>query len=83
MKLGSPTGYLKGIEMSRTNLAEPKTVQENDRGQWFDDGITKAFEYAESNKVVKLDRRAVACDAYLDGFLDGIAYYILERKQEK
>jgi len=47
-----------------------------DRGKWFDDGLTKAMEYAESGKNTKLIKEGIACDAYLDGFLDGIAYFI-------
>jgi len=51
------------------------------RGKWFDDGLTKAYEYAESGKNTKIDKRGVACDAYLEGFLDGIAYFIAQGKQ--
>ena len=50
-----------------------------DRGKWFDDGLTKAYEYAQSGKNTKLAKEGVACDAYLEGFLDGIAYFISER----
>jgi hypothetical protein len=57
------------------------TTEAQERGKWFEDGLTKAYEYAESPKVVKIDRNAVACDAYLDGFLDGIAYFITEGKR--
>jgi hypothetical protein len=59
-------------------LYQPKedymTDEEIQRGTIFDQALTKAYEYAESDKVIKLDRRACACDGYLQGFLDGVAY---------
>ena len=50
------------------------TDEELERGTIFDHALTKAYEYAESDKVVKVDRRACACDGFLDGFLAGVAY---------
>ena len=52
----------------------------HDKGKWFDDGLTQAFAYAKSDKIVKIAREGVAVDAYLEGFLDGIAYFITEMK---
>jgi hypothetical protein len=49
------------------------------RGKWFDDGMTKAYEYALSQKNLKVAKEGVMVDAYLDGFLDGIAYFIAEK----
>jgi hypothetical protein len=73
-------GKLKNLLIdTNTALLQEEASQ---RGKWFDDGLTKAFEYAESGKVVKLDGRGIACDAYLDGFLDGIAYFITEKNHD-
>ena len=51
------------------------------RGKWFDDGLTKAFDYAQSGKNLKLAKEGICVDAYLEGFLDGIAYFITEGKR--
>jgi hypothetical protein len=45
-----------------------------ERGAIFDHALTKAFAYAESGRNTKLIKDGIACDAYLDGFLDGVAY---------
>lgn len=45
-----------------------------DRGTIFDHALTKAYEYAESGRNMKLVKEGIACDAYRDGFLDGVAY---------
>ena len=63
-------------------LLNHPTPEESQRGKWFDDGLTKAFEYAESGKNTKIDKKGVACDAYLEGFLDGIAYFITEKNHD-
>jgi hypothetical protein len=44
------------------------------RGAIFDHALTKAFAYAESGKNNKLIKEGIMVDAYLDGFLDGVAY---------
>lgn len=49
-----------------------KVVEE--RGKIFDHALTKAFEYADSGKNNKLFKEGISCDAYLQGFLDGVAY---------
>lgn len=49
-----------------------KVVEE--RGKIFDHALTSAYEYAESGRNTKLAREGIMCDAYLQGFLDGVAY---------
>jgi len=49
-------------------------MQPKDRGTIFDHALTKAYEYAESGRNDKLAKEGIACDAYRDGFLDGVAY---------
>ena len=44
------------------------------KGTIFDHALTKAYEYAESGRNNKLAKEGIACDAYRDGFLDGVAY---------
>jgi hypothetical protein len=51
------------------DMQDPK-----DRGTIFDHALTKAYEYAESGRNDKLAKEGIACDAYRDGFLDGVAY---------
>jgi hypothetical protein len=64
-----------GAEERKKVLALLDDMQDpKDRGTIFDYALTRAYEYAESDKVVKLDRRASACDGYTQGFLDGVAY---------
>ena len=57
--------------MTAEQLKEAK-----ERGAIFDYALTKAFAYAESGRNTKLIKDGIACDAYLDGFLDGVAYRI-------
>lgn len=45
-----------------------------DRGAIFDHALTKAYEYAESGKNLKLVKEGIMVDAYTQGFLDGVAY---------
>ena len=52
------------------------TMHPQDRGTIFDYALTKAYEYAESGKNTKLAKEGIACDAYTQGFLDGVAYRI-------
>jgi len=61
------------------NLLIDHDPQAAERGKWFDDGLTKAFDYAQSGKNLKLAKEGVCVDAYLEGFLDGIAYFITEK----
>ena len=61
------------------NLLIDHDPQATKMGKWFDDGLTKAFEYADSGKNLKLAKEGVCVDAYLEGFLDGIAYFITEK----
>jgi hypothetical protein len=68
------TIFSMGAEERKKVLALLDTMQPKDRGTIFDYALTRAYEYAESDKVVKLDRRASACDGYTQGFLDGVAY---------
>lgn len=49
-----------------------KTIEE--RVNIFDHAMSKAYDYAESGKNTKLAREGIMCDAYLQGFLDGVAY---------
>ena len=63
-----------GAEERKKVLTLLDDMQPKDRGTIFDYALTRAYEYAESDKVVKLDRRASACDGSVQGFLDGVAY---------
>ena len=51
-----------------------KMEEAKKRGAIFDHALTKAFAYAESGKNTKLIKDGVMLDAYLDGFLDGVAF---------
>ena len=61
---------------ANTKLLQKAATQ---RGKWFEDGLTKAYEYAQSQKNLKIAKEGVMVDSYLEGFLDGIAYFITER----
>ena len=56
-------------------------ANEASKSKWVGDGLTKAFDYAQSGKNLKLAKEGVCVDAYLEGFLDGIAYFITEVKR--
>lgn len=55
-------------------LALLDDMQPKDRGTIFDYALGKAYEYAESGQNTKLVKEGIACDAYVQGFLDGVAY---------
>ena len=70
-------GKLKELLIdANTKLLQEEATQ---RGKWFDDGLTKAFDYAQSGKNLKIAKEGICVDAYLEGFLDGIAYFITEK----
>ena len=64
-----------------TQEQEYEALNAKDRGKWFNDGLTKAFKYAESGDNLKISKEGVCVDAYLEGFLDGIAYFITEGRR--
>jgi hypothetical protein len=55
-------------------MTDEQLKEAKERGAIFDHALTKAFAYAESGKNTKLIKDGIACDAYLDGFLDGVAF---------
>lgn len=55
-------------------------ANEADKSKWFADGLTKAFAYAESGENSKISKEGICVDSYLEGFLEGIAYFITEVK---
>ena len=57
--------------MSKT---EEQLKEIEKRGTIFDYALGKAYEYAESGQNTKLAKEGIACDAYVQGFLDGVAY---------
>ena len=63
-----------GAEERKKVLTLLDSMNPQDRGTIFDHALTKAFEYAESGRNNKLVKDGIACDAYRDGFLDGVAY---------
>jgi hypothetical protein len=73
-------GKLKNLLIdTNTALLQEEASQ---RGKWFDDGLTKAYEYAQSQKNLKIAKEGVMVDSYLEGFLDGIAYFISEKHND-
>lgn len=65
-----------GHEEKKKVLDLLDTMQAKDRGTIFDYALTRAYEYAESGQNTKLAKEGIACDAYTQGFLDGVAYRI-------
>jgi len=63
-----------GAEQRKKVLTLLDDMQPKDRGTIFGHALTKAYEYAESGRNNKLVKEGIACDAYRDGFLDGVAY---------
>jgi hypothetical protein len=61
-------------EEKRKVLTLLDTMKPKEQGTIFDHALTKAYEYAESGRNTKLIKEGIACDAYRDGFLDGVAY---------
>ena len=59
----------------------PNPKHEASKGKWVDDGLSKAFDYAQSGKNLKLAKEGICVDSYLEGFLEGIAYFITEVKR--
>ena len=55
-------------------MTDEQLKEAEKRGAIFDHALTKAFAYAESGRNTKLIKDGVMLDAYLDGFLDGVAY---------
>jgi hypothetical protein len=68
------TIFSLGAEQRKKVLTLLDEMQPKDRGTIFDHALTKAYEYAESGRNTKLVKDGIACDAYRDGFLDGVAY---------
>lgn len=66
--------FSMGAEERKKVLTLLDEMQPKDRGTIFDYALTKAYEYAESGRNIKLAKEGIACDAYRDGFLDGVAY---------
>ena len=63
-----------GHEEKKKVLALLDDMQPKDRGTIFDYALGRAYEYAESGQNNKLAKEGIACDAYVQGFLDGVAY---------
>jgi hypothetical protein len=61
-------------EEKKKVLALLDDMQPKDRGTIFDYALGRAYEYAESGQNTKLAKEGIACDAYVQGFLDGVAY---------
>jgi len=61
-------------EEKKKVLALLDDMQPKDRGTIFDYALGRAYEYAESGQNNKLAKEGIACDAYVQGFLDGVAY---------
>ena len=66
--------FSMGAEQRKKLLTLLDDTSPKDRGTIFDHALTKAYEYAESGRNNKLVKDGIACDAYRDGFLDGVAY---------
>jgi hypothetical protein len=66
--------FSMGAEQRQKILTLLDDKSPKDRGTIFDHALTKAYEYAESGRNQKLVKDGIMCDAYLDGFLDGVAY---------
>jgi hypothetical protein len=63
-----------GAEQRKKVLTLLDDMQPKERGTIFDYALTRAYEYAESGQNNKLAKEGIACDAYVQGFLDGVAY---------
>lgn len=63
-----------GAEQRKKVLALLDDMQPKERGTIFDYALTRAYEYAVSGQNNKLAKEGIACDAYVQGFLDGVAY---------
>jgi hypothetical protein len=63
-----------GAEERKKVLTLLDDMQPKDRGTIFDYALGRAYEYAESGQNNKLAKEGIACDAYVQGFLDGVAY---------
>jgi hypothetical protein len=63
-----------GAEQRKKVLTLLDDMQPKDRGTIFDYALGRAYEYAESGQNNKLAKEGIACDAYVQGFLDGVAY---------
>ena len=61
-------------EEKRKVLTLLDAMSPKDQGTIYDYALTKAFAYAESDRNTKLFKEGIMCDAYRDGFLDGVAY---------
>ena len=66
--------FSMGSEERKKVLALLDDMQSKDRGTIFNYALGRAYEYAESGQNNKLAKEGIACDAYVQGFLDGVAY---------
>ena len=71
-------------EYEMRNTPNPKHQAQYPTGEeegYWDIAMDKAYAYASSGKDIKIAREGICVDAYSDGFLDGIAYFITEVKR--